>query len=113
LIGLWPLRRRARFRGLPLATLESWQHDYLFLGSPLLAADRLDATVAALLDWLAGPQGPAVLQVRALRADGPVAAALERAIAARPGVEAYVAGYERALLHVGAAADVSGKHRKE
>lgn len=113
LVGLWPLRRCSRFRGLPLPTLESWQHDYLFLGSPLLAADCLAPALEALLDWLAGAHGPRILQVRAVRADGPVAIALDRAIAARRRVAAYVAHYERALLRVGASADVSGKHRKE
>ncbi len=113
LAGLVPLQHCARFRGLPIASLQSWRHDYLFLGSPLLDAGSLDAACDALLSWLAGVQAPKVLELTALRADGPIFAALEQALARYPRIASHLVHHQRALLQVGSDDGVSGKHRKE
>lgn len=113
LSGLFPLQRRPRFHGLPIPSLESWRHDYLFLGSPLLDAARVDAAFDALLDWLASPSAPDALELQTLRADGPIFMALGHALARTRNVATRFVRRERAVLRVGTDDGMSGKHRKE
>ncbi len=113
LCGLLPLQPCRRFHGLPIPSLRSWQHDYLFLGSPLLDAARLEATCDALLDWLASPAAPSAIELQSLRADGPIFAALGRALARKRHVATRFVRHERALLQVGSDDHLSGKHQKE
>ncbi|MBX3206211.1 MAG: GNAT family N-acetyltransferase [Labilithrix sp.] len=115
LSGLFPLHLERRYHGVPLRCLRSWQHDYLFLGSPLVAADGAERTIGALLDWCASGDAPAgVLELLDVRADGPLAAAITAASHAR-GCAMRVAKSERALLDLRAPSrsGVSGKHKKE
>jgi CelD/BcsL family acetyltransferase involved in cellulose biosynthesis len=116
LTGLFPLQSSRRFRGLPLRSLRSWEHDYLFLDSPLVAADQVQETIGALLDWLASARAPAsVLDLVSVRADGPIAHALLAETRRRPRFRMLASLRERALLDLRAPATggISGKHRKE
>src|SRR5262245_8748167 len=45
----FPVHLAQRWRRVPVPTLAGWRHPYCFLGTPLVAADRLDAALDALL----------------------------------------------------------------
>jgi len=115
LVGLFPLEL-TRYRGLPVPSLRSWRHDYLFLGTPLVAADHAPRTLQALLDWSLSRHAPAaIFEFDAVRMDGPLGAALRMALDDRPSFATRVVVRERALLDARADADtgVSHKHLKE
>lgn len=116
LTGFFALVLEQPWHGLPLRALVGWQHDYQFLGSPLVSARAPEATFLAVLDWLSGAAAPAhLLELDGMRADGPQARALDAALAARPRAVADRTFSERALLDLaGAAAPaVSARHAKD
>lgn len=51
LVGLFPLVRRARYKGLPLATLGTWKHLYQYLGTPLVRHDRTAEVLDTFFAW--------------------------------------------------------------
>ena len=51
LCGLFPIVRRARWKGLPLRTLVTWKHLYNYLGTPLVRADRAAEVLDVFFDW--------------------------------------------------------------
>lgn len=115
LTGLFPLRiERGRY-GLPLRVLVGWTHPFAPLGTPLVDRDALVPTIGAFLDHLVVSTLPPHLLVPCLAEDGPVAAALDYAVAARDGRQVPFSPHRRALLlpnRVGGAA-TSTRKRKE
>lgn len=76
LLGLFPL---VTSRVLPFAAARLWRPPLAPLGTPLVAADRAEAVIRALLDWLAGhARRPGVLDLDGLQPDGSLAAAFAR-----------------------------------
>ena len=71
LTGVFPLLRRARWRGLPLPVLTSFDHDFAFLQTPLVGARDADATLEAFAEWLRTDSGAALLALERLALDGP------------------------------------------
>lgn len=51
LCGLFPLVRRARWKGIPLRTLATWKHLYNYLGTPLVRAERAAEVLDVFFDW--------------------------------------------------------------
>ncbi len=51
LVGLVPLVRHARYKGLPIRTLATWKHLYAYLGTPLIRADRTIEVLESLFAW--------------------------------------------------------------
>lgn len=116
LTGLFVLQPQRRYRGFPVRSLRSWQHDYLFLGSPLIARDHVEGTLGALFNWLASDSAPApILELISARADGPFAEALRNEVTRRPRFAMHSSLRQRALLDLRTAEEPggSGKHRKE
>lgn len=116
LTGLFPFELSRHYRGLPIRSLRSWEHDYLFLNSPLVAGGQLESTLGALLDWIGSGHAPAaVLDFTSVRADGPLSRALLAQVARRPRFAVYAATRERALFDLRKPVDtgISGKHKKE
>ena len=113
LIGLYPFERRRRFKGLPVATLESWRHSAYLLCTPLVRADASIECLRALLDWAVSEAS--MLHLLYVPADGPFQAALRAA--ARTVVP--TARFSRALLVRGASAEaymeeaMSGQLRRQ
>ncbi len=72
IVGLFPLVLRRGLRGLPIRRWTLWQHDYSYLGVPLLHRDHGPACLDALFAWLyqASP-GAGVLELPAVTGDGP------------------------------------------
>jgi CelD/BcsL family acetyltransferase involved in cellulose biosynthesis len=95
LAGLFPFERRRRYRGLPVTTLASWRHSAYLLCTPLVRADTAVECLKALLAW----RGDAsLLELRYLRADGPFAAALARALRTSRAAFATIGRFSRPLL---------------
>lgn len=70
LIGLLPLVRKRRL-GI-VRVLSTWQHPYMFLGTPLLHKGHAREAWRALLEWVArNPGGAHILELPLLLAEGP------------------------------------------
>lgn len=116
LTGMFPLELRTRYRGLPMRSLRSWEHDYAFLNTPLVAAAHAPETIRAFLEWTRSDQAPAhVLDLHMLRADGPFMRALTAETAADPRFATHVTTWMRALHDRTSTSttQVSAKHQKE
>jgi CelD/BcsL family acetyltransferase involved in cellulose biosynthesis len=113
LAGMFPFER-CRYRGMPLWSLRSWGHDYVYLCTPLVMAGREQGVLGALLDWSASADAPcSILEFSKVGDDGPFAAALQHH-AGRFALRSQK--YHRALLETGDAdpeTGISGKHLKE
>ena len=70
LCGFFPFERIKPYRGLPFATLASFQHMHCFLCTPLVRRDDARQTVAAVLDWLVGESGATLVELRSIAAEG-------------------------------------------
>jgi CelD/BcsL family acetyltransferase involved in cellulose biosynthesis len=95
----WPLRLPVAGRGVGLPAWEVLTTPYRPLGTPLVDAKRTTEAMDALLTAPPGSGRPAaVLAIRYLGDDGPVAAALDAALAGR-GQQAWrTKTYQRAVL---------------
>lgn len=70
-----PVLVERSLRGLPVTHLVAWRHRYAFLDAPLIDADDIHATLAALPGVLrALPGAPAFLRFALLDREGPAAA---------------------------------------
>ena len=84
LIGLLPVAIHKGYAHLPVRIAQTWTHDQMFLGTPLVAAGEETSFWTAILtalddaDW-----APALLHLRGLAEDGPLHHALR---AVRPGL---------------------------
>ena len=93
-----PVHRPRRWRRLPIAALAAWRHPYCFLGTPLVAADRTDAAVAALVEGGLQERRVNALTLDWLGDGGPVAASLERLLGERGIPTVRYERFERASL---------------
>src|SRR5436190_18175019 len=101
LVGLFPFERLRRYKGLPVATLASWRHSAYLLCTPLVRADVAVDCLRSLLAWRAADAS--LFELRYLRADGPFAAALARALRTSRAAFATIARFSRPLLSRAAA----------
>ncbi len=76
LLGLFPLVRKPRYKGLPIAVISIWRHGYAYLGTPLVRADRTRETLAALFEWLRTDTRAALFEWQTIASGGPVRHAL-------------------------------------
>ena len=118
LVGLFPIVRESRFKGLPLTTYATWTHLYAYLATPLVRADRASEAIEALFAWLRETDA-AVFEWRTLGSDGPFRHALIDALN-HLGLEPFrERSHTRALFRPAADADtylahaIGGKKRKE
>jgi CelD/BcsL family acetyltransferase involved in cellulose biosynthesis len=99
LLGVLPARIERNRYGAPFPLLTGWTHPYAPLGVPLIDRDNVATVVAALIDHVAqDPALPDVLLLPLLPADGPIAAALADAVAARGGRIREFSRHQRAVL---------------
>lgn len=85
LLGVWALEER-RMTPLGPRYLSSPPHYYSFVGSPVIAGDRLDEVAAAFLNAIAADRRlPNVVRLKYLDGDSPVHGPLMRAIATHAG----------------------------
>lgn len=119
LVGLFPLVRAKRYKGLPITVLSTWKHLYAYIGTPLVRADRAVDTLDAFLVWLRDDSGAALFEWQTIRSDGAFRLALSDAFN-RHGVMTFQdSEHTRALFRPGASTDdflersMGGKKRKE
>jgi CelD/BcsL family acetyltransferase involved in cellulose biosynthesis len=93
-----PVRRQAAWRLVPLPTLAVWQHDYSFLGTPLVAHDRVAQAAGALVDTALVARGVGLVALDTV-ADGPVARAVADRMAEHRLEPVVYRAYQRAGLH--------------
>lgn len=110
-----PVLSVRRWRGrVPLPALVSWAHDFQVLGTPLVDAEHAPRALAAMLrtPWRCR-RGAVLLEIEDLGDGGPVAAALNEAVASLGLTVSRWNGYERpALTRTGNGA-VVGEDRRE
>ena len=77
LCGIFPLERVARYKGLPVAALVLWTHEYAPLSTPLVRASHALECLAAFFAWLREHAGGAPLvELGLVAGDGPFDRAL-------------------------------------
>jgi CelD/BcsL family acetyltransferase involved in cellulose biosynthesis len=99
LLGFFPARIERRRYGIKLPVLVGWTHPYGPLGTPLVDRDASEGVISAWLDHLASqPELPKLLLLPHLPTQGPLAQAIDAAVAQRDGKSAFFAKHQRALL---------------
>ena len=106
----WPLLLPVGPVRVPVPLLQTWVDPYQQLGAPLLDRDAAVPAMAALLRPSGAPASPALL-MRYLPEGGPVAAALDAALAARGEQVTRLKTYDRAQL-IRDGAPPASKNRK-
>ncbi|WP_280833398.1 GNAT family N-acetyltransferase [Mycolicibacterium frederiksbergense] len=115
LVACLPVYRSRYWDRLPYRAVQTWQHRYSYLGTPLLDRTEPEAAAERLLQTLSRAHPGRLLALSDCVVDGPMHAALARAAAAH-GTRVHVdRPFERAIAR---AADLepvalSGKHLKD
>ena len=103
LLGLFPFTISRRRYALKLPLLIGWTHPFAPLGTPLVDRDACTEVIAAFLDHVAGDEAlPKRVLLPLLNETGPVARALQSALAQSGGVCAAFGRHCRAVLQPGA-----------
>jgi CelD/BcsL family acetyltransferase involved in cellulose biosynthesis len=97
LIGLFPLERVARYRGVPLACLQLWKHLHCFLCTPLVHREHASESLAGLFAWLRGASGAPLVELGFSAGDGDWARALDAFLRETGRHGALADSFERAL----------------
>jgi CelD/BcsL family acetyltransferase involved in cellulose biosynthesis len=120
LCGFVPLRRRRLHRLLPLTVLETWQHLYCFLSTPLVRRGHATEAIEALFDWLGGdPDGAPLLRLSLVSGDGGFAKAWTDVCRRRQRTSYVAQSYCRALIEPRSDSEsyireaLTGRHYKE
>jgi hypothetical protein len=103
LLGVFPLSPARRLsRLVPVRVIDSWQHLYGFLSTPLLHKERGGEALRALLDWMrADRDGAALWRMELVSAEGPFARALTEVLEERHRPSFVVERHNRAVMEVG------------
>lgn len=119
LCGVFPLERRAQYKGLPVAVLRPWQHLYCPLCTPLIRASCARECLDAFLDWLAGEARCPLMEFNLVSGDGPFHELLNDCLTRRNSLSFASESYERALFRPMETADIyeraaiSVRHRQD
>jgi CelD/BcsL family acetyltransferase involved in cellulose biosynthesis len=119
LCGVFPLERKARYKGLPVAVLKPWQHLYCPLCTPLIRASCARECLDAFLDWLAGEARCPLMAFNLVSGDGPFYELLHDCLTKRNSLSFASESYERALFRPMETADIyertaiSVRHRQD
>ena len=102
LLGLFPFTVSQRRYGLKLPLLIGWTHPFAPLGTPLVDRDTCAEVIAAFLDQVAGDEAlPKQLLLPLVNENGPVADALQSALAGTGGACVAFGRHRRAVLQPG------------
>ncbi len=83
LCGVFPLERRDRYKGLPVAAFSLWRHIYCALCTPLIRRDCARECLDAFLDWLDSERGCSLMDFNLVSGEGPFHKLLNECLAAR------------------------------
>lgn len=99
LLGFFPACMERRRYGIDMPVLVGWTHPYAPLGAPLVDREKCNSVIAAWLDDIARhSQLPKLMLLPYLPDEGPLAGAIEDALAARAAHSARFARHTRAVL---------------
>jgi CelD/BcsL family acetyltransferase involved in cellulose biosynthesis len=105
LCGFLPMVRTRRFKGLPIRTLQTWQHAYAVLGTPLVHRDHVHETLRALLDWFTNVDRCSVIELSMIHGEGPFHQALIDVLNERRVLSFVNESFTRALIRRGSSAE--------
>lgn len=103
LVGLFPLERVARYRGIPARTLRSWTHSHCLLSVPLVRADCAAGVLRAFFDAMR--REASIVEFAYLPAEGPFHHALLKALDGADVAVAPSDEHTRPLMRLAADAD--------
>lgn len=83
LCGVFPLERRDRYKGLPVAAFSLWRHIYCALCTPLIRRDCARQCLDTFLDWLDSERGCSLMDFNLVSGEGPFHTLLNDCLAAR------------------------------
>jgi CelD/BcsL family acetyltransferase involved in cellulose biosynthesis len=98
LIGLFPLERLARHKGLPLGVLRLWRHALCYLCTPLLRRGCERECLDGFFRWLERDSGASLLRLQHVSGEGPFHHALIRHFERHPQRVHFTEGHTRALF---------------
>jgi CelD/BcsL family acetyltransferase involved in cellulose biosynthesis len=94
-----PVKATSRWKRLPVPALASWRHLYCFLGTPLMAPDSPEESLAALIDeGLSSGGRSGMLAVEWVSGGGAVGSALHSVLQSRSRRPLLFEDFERATL---------------
>jgi CelD/BcsL family acetyltransferase involved in cellulose biosynthesis len=106
LCGLFPFRRAARYKGLPLTALTSWRHSAYLVCTPLVRAGKAAACLDAFLGWLrTDAEGASAAEFRYLPGDGAFVGALTDALRRTSSVAIGTESFTRPILRKDSSAE--------
>jgi CelD/BcsL family acetyltransferase involved in cellulose biosynthesis len=119
LCGVFPLERKDRYKGIPVAVLNLWQHLYCALCTPLVRASCARQCLDVFLDWLACEAGCPLMEFNFVPGEGPFHELLNDCLSTRGNPSLVCESFERALFLPLQSADeylrasISSRHRKD
>jgi hypothetical protein len=118
LCGVFPLEKKPRYKGLPVAAFSLWQHIYCGLCTPLIRAGYGRECLDAFFDWLA-ESGCALMEFNLVSGEGRFHQLLNGCLTRRGSQSVVCETYSRALFRPMESADayvraaLNQGHRKD
>jgi len=103
--GVFPLERKPRYKGLPVAAFSMWQHIYCPLCTPLIRESYARECLDAFLDWLNENNSCSLMDFNLVSGDGPFNRLLNESLTERRVAVEIGESYERAVLRSRDSAD--------
>lgn len=98
LCGVFPLERRARYKGLPVAAYSLWRHIYCALCTPLIRRGAARECMDAFLDWVDSERDCSLMNFDLVSGEGPFHELLNDCLAARGRSVLVTERHGRAIL---------------
>ena len=98
LCGVFPLERRARYKGLPVAAYSLWRHVYCALCTPLIRRGAARECLDAFLDWIDSEPDCSLMGFDLVSGEGPFHELLKDCLAARGRSVLITERHARAIL---------------
>ena len=119
LCGVFPLEKKPRYKGLPVAAFSLWQHIYCGLCTPLIRAGYGRECLEAFFDWLVCDCGCALMEFNLVSGDWPFHQLLNDCLSRRGSQSLVGESHTRALFRPMESADayvraaLNREHRKD
>lgn len=98
LCGVFPLEKKDRYKGLPVAAFSLWRHIYCALCTPLIRRDCARQCLDTFLDWLDAERGCSLMDFNLVSGDGPFHELLNDCLASRGRSNLVSERHSRAIL---------------
>src|SRR5262245_16588865 len=98
LCGVFPLEKKSRYKGLPVAAFSFWQHIYCALCTPLIRSEYARECLDVFFEWLNTEGGCALMEFNLVSADGGVQRLLNDRLIRGKDQSLVSGSYERALF---------------